>query len=93
MNKHIRELNRKKRAALLAKKCGWTAPFDELPEETKHAFLSKGSVRMSDPKQGRKGYSRTKQINGRHNISGNSVKDTKQRIADREYFKERLDFL
>jgi hypothetical protein len=93
MNKHERVKAHKKKAAKMAKKCGWVEPFDELPEETKKAFLSKGEIRMYQPKKGRKGYSRTKQPNGRSKcVSGNSYKDIKRRIADREYL-EMLDIL
>lgn len=90
MNKHERIQAHKRKAAKLAKKCGWTEPFDELPSRTRKAFLSRGQIRLQQPKMYRKGYSRTKQTNGRAQVSGNSVKDIKQRIADRE-FSEMLD--
>jgi hypothetical protein len=92
VNKNERVEAHKKKAAKMAKKCGWVDPFDELPEETKKAFLSKGEIRMHQPKRGRKGFSRTKQENGRSSVSGNSYKDIKRRIADREY-SEMLDLL
>jgi hypothetical protein len=91
MNKHERVQAHKRKAAKLAKKCGWKEPFDELPEETKKAFLSKGQIRLHQPDKSRKGYSRTKSTNGRANTSGNSFKDIKQRITDREFSKSLLD--
>jgi hypothetical protein len=92
VNKNERVEAHKKKAAKMAKKCGWVDPFDELPEETKKAFLSKGEIRMHQPKRGRKGFSRTKRPNGRADTHGFSVNELKQRIADREY-SEMLDLL
>jgi hypothetical protein len=51
MNKHERIKSRKKKAAQLAKKCGWTESFNELPEKTRKAFLSKGEIRIQQPKK------------------------------------------
>jgi hypothetical protein len=93
MNKKERIQSRKKKAIKLAKECGWTDSFDNLPEKTRKAFLSDGEIRLEQPKRYRKGYSKTKRVNGRQELSGNSFKDIQRRISDREFLRELVDFL
>ena len=46
-DKHTRRLALLRKARDLARRCKWREPFDELPAETRKAFLTDGSKRIS----------------------------------------------